>query len=196
MTGVDTEILRRAVGALVQDCPDSARVVVADQLARSTLLADNLRVKSKVHPKYKTKYHGGNWPEYEQALVSGGQIFLDVQTVIPIRWLLVIIRIVQGPMWMSTGWYWLTADTTGEMLQQISRVIESGRTYEFFVPFLEDVVLPYIPDSLRFSSPWALVRRGDVPHACLYGNTLLPIGGNWLDFCYLIPVLIGAAGEI
>ena len=108
MTGVDTEILRRAVGALVQDCPDSARVVVADQLARSTLLADNLRVKSKVHPKYKTKYHGGNWPEYEQALV----------------------------------------------------------------------------------------RRGDVPHACLYGNTLLPIGGNWLDFCYLIPVLIGAAGEI
>ena len=34
-------------GALVQDCPDSARVVVADQLARSTLLADNLRVRSR-----------------------------------------------------------------------------------------------------------------------------------------------------
>ena len=30
---------------------DTARAVVADQLARSTLLADNLRVKSKVHPK-------------------------------------------------------------------------------------------------------------------------------------------------
>ena len=74
MTGVDTEILRRVVGALVQDCPDSARVVVADQLARSTLLADNLRVKSKVHPKYKTKYHGGNWPEYEQALVRRGDV--------------------------------------------------------------------------------------------------------------------------
>ena len=55
---------------------DSARVVVADQLARSTLLADNLRVKSKVHPKYKTKYHGGNWPEYEQALVRRGDVTL------------------------------------------------------------------------------------------------------------------------
>ena len=62
--------------ALVQDCPDSARAVVADQLARSTLLADNLRVKSKVHPKYKTKYHVGNWPEYEQALVRRGDVTL------------------------------------------------------------------------------------------------------------------------
>jgi len=26
-------------------------------------LADNLRVKSKVHPKYRTKYHVGDWPE-------------------------------------------------------------------------------------------------------------------------------------
>ena len=66
----------RPVGALVQDCPDSARVVVADQLAKSTLLADNLRVKSKVHPKYKTKYHVGNWPEYEQALVRRGDVTL------------------------------------------------------------------------------------------------------------------------
>ncbi len=39
-------------------------------------LADNLRVKSKVHPKYKTKYHGGNWPEYEQALVRRGDVTL------------------------------------------------------------------------------------------------------------------------
>ena len=65
-----------SIPSLVQDCPDSARVVVADQLARSTLLADNLRVKSKVHPKYKTKYHGGNWPEYEQALVRRGDVTL------------------------------------------------------------------------------------------------------------------------
>jgi len=50
--------------------------VVADQLARSTFLADNLRVKSKVHPKYKTKYHVGNWPEYEQALVRRGDVTL------------------------------------------------------------------------------------------------------------------------
>ena len=65
-----------SIPSLVQDCPDSARGVVADQLARSTLLADNLRVKSKVHPKYKTKYHGGNWPEYEQALVRRGDVTL------------------------------------------------------------------------------------------------------------------------
>ena len=64
------------IKALVQDCPDAARVVVADQLARSTLLADNLRVKSKVHPKYKTKYHVGNWPEYEPALVRRGDVTL------------------------------------------------------------------------------------------------------------------------
>ena len=60
----------------MQDCPDSVRVVVADQLARSTLLADNLRVKSKVHPEYTTTYHGGNWPEDEQALVRRGDVTL------------------------------------------------------------------------------------------------------------------------
>ena len=48
--------------------------MVDSRMARSTLLADNLWVKSKVHPKYKTKYHIGNWPEYEQALVRRGDI--------------------------------------------------------------------------------------------------------------------------
>ena len=33
-------------------------------------------MKSKVHPKYKTKYHVGNWPEYEQALVRRGDVTL------------------------------------------------------------------------------------------------------------------------
>ena len=50
--------------------------MVADQLARSTPLADNLTVKSKVHPKYKTKYHVGNWPEYERTLVRRGDVTL------------------------------------------------------------------------------------------------------------------------
>jgi len=31
-------------------------------------------VKSKVHPKYKTKYHVGNWPEYERALRQRGNM--------------------------------------------------------------------------------------------------------------------------
>ncbi len=129
------------------------------------------------------------------------------------RALLVVIRLVQGPMWLGTGWYWLTADTAAEMTQQISGVIESGRPYAFFLPFLEDTVLPYI---LVFA---VLVTMGELfvglsltfgvatrlgaavgmflafNYACLYGNTLLPVEGNWLYFCYLIPVLVGAAGR-
>ena len=31
-------------------------------------------MKSRVHPKYKTKYHVGNWPAYERALVQRGDI--------------------------------------------------------------------------------------------------------------------------
>ena len=33
-------------------------------------------MKSRVHPKYKTKYRVGNWPEYERALVQRGDITL------------------------------------------------------------------------------------------------------------------------
>ncbi len=33
-------------------------------------------MKSKVHPKYKTKYHVGNWREYERALVRRGDVTL------------------------------------------------------------------------------------------------------------------------
>ncbi len=33
-------------------------------------------MKSRVHPKYKTKYRVGNWPAYEQALVRQGDITL------------------------------------------------------------------------------------------------------------------------
>ncbi len=36
----------------------------------------DLSMKSRVHPKYKTKYHVGNWPEYERALVQRGDIRL------------------------------------------------------------------------------------------------------------------------
>ena len=30
--------------------------------------------KSRMHPKYKTKYHVGNWPAYARALVQRGDI--------------------------------------------------------------------------------------------------------------------------
>ena len=129
------------------------------------------------------------------------------------RWLLVVIRLVQGLMWLTSGWYWVKADAAAEMIQQISGVIGSGRTYGFFLPFVEHVVLPY---SQVFA---VLVTAGELfvgltltlglmtrlgaavgmflafNYACLYGNTLLPVGGNWLDFCYLLAVLIGAAGR-
>ena len=35
-------------------------------------------MKSRVHPKYKTKYRVGNWPEYDRALVQRGDITLWV----------------------------------------------------------------------------------------------------------------------
>ena len=31
-------------------------------------------MKSRVHPKNKTKYHVGNWPAYDRALVQRGDI--------------------------------------------------------------------------------------------------------------------------
>ena len=34
----------------------------------------DLDMKSRVHPKYKTQYHVGNWPAYERALVQRGDI--------------------------------------------------------------------------------------------------------------------------
>ena len=43
---------------------------------RRRQLAHNFLVNSRVHPKYKTKYHVGNWPEYERALVGRGDVTL------------------------------------------------------------------------------------------------------------------------
>jgi len=37
-------------------------------------------MKSKVHPKYKTKYRVGNWPEYDRALVQRGDVTLWIST--------------------------------------------------------------------------------------------------------------------
>ena len=43
---------------------------------RRRQLAHNFLVNSRVHPKYKTKYHVGNWPEYERAVVGRGDVTL------------------------------------------------------------------------------------------------------------------------
>ena len=37
-------------------------------------------MKSRVHPKFKTKYRVGNWPEYDRALVQRGDITLWIST--------------------------------------------------------------------------------------------------------------------
>ncbi len=37
-------------------------------------------MKSRVHPKYKTKYRVGNWAEYDRALVQRGDITLWIST--------------------------------------------------------------------------------------------------------------------
>ena len=36
----------------------------------------NLGMKSRVHPKYKTKYRVSNWSEYDRALVQRGDVTL------------------------------------------------------------------------------------------------------------------------
>ena len=38
------------------------------------------RTKTKVSPKYKTKYRVGNWAEYDRALVQPGDITLWIST--------------------------------------------------------------------------------------------------------------------
>ena len=41
----------------------------------------DLDMRSKVHPKYKTKYRVGNWSAYEQALVQRGDVTLWLSAV-------------------------------------------------------------------------------------------------------------------
>ena len=43
-------------------------------------MSHDLGMKSKVHPKYKTKYRVGNWAEYDRALVQRGDITLWIST--------------------------------------------------------------------------------------------------------------------
>ena len=43
-------------------------------------MSHDLDMKSRVHPKYKTKYRVGNWAEYDRALVQRGDITLWIST--------------------------------------------------------------------------------------------------------------------
>ncbi len=128
--------------------------------------------------------------------------------------LLVLIRLVIGPMFIGTGMYWMRADNaTLEMSGQIARVIESGRTIDWYVPFLENWVLPNA-GLFAFLVTWgefltgisltfgAATRFGAavgmflaVNYALLYGNPFYPPTGNWDYVWYLMVVLLGAGGR-
>ena len=43
-------------------------------------------MKSRVHPKYKTKYRVANWPEYERALVQRGDVTLWLSAAATESW--------------------------------------------------------------------------------------------------------------
>jgi hypothetical protein len=43
-------------------------------------------MRSKIHPKYKTKYHVTNWPEYDRALVQRGNITLWISDDAIVSW--------------------------------------------------------------------------------------------------------------
>ncbi len=43
-------------------------------------ISHNCWMKSRVHPKYKTKYRVSNWAEYDRALVRRGDITLWIST--------------------------------------------------------------------------------------------------------------------
>lgn len=116
-------------------------------------------------------------------------------------------------MWIGTGWYWLHADAATEIGGQISGVIAQGRPYAFYLPFLQRVVLPHttafatvvtscelligitltLGMATRLGAAVGMILAAN--YACLYGNPLMPVGGNWLYVAYLLPVLLGAAGR-
>ena len=128
--------------------------------------------------------------------------------------LLVLVRMVIGPTFIGTGMYWMGAeDATGEMFNQISRVVESGRTVGWYTPFLEGWVLPNV-GVFAFLVTWgefltgvsltigAATRFGAavgiflaVNYALLYGNSFFPVAGNWNYVWYLTAVLLGAGGR-
>ena len=43
-------------------------------------------MKSRVHPKYKTKYRVSNWAEYDRALVQRGNVTLWISEEAVERW--------------------------------------------------------------------------------------------------------------
>ena len=137
----------------------------------------------------------------------------SIRQTVP-RWILLLLRVVVGTMWLGTGWYWVShADAAGALTQQIENVMESGRHYGWYEPFLLGVVLPNA-GVFAFLVTWgefltgisitfgAMTRFGSavaiflaVNYACLYGNSVFPEGGNWDYVWFHLILMIGAAGR-
>ena len=61
----------RGIGArLFRVTPEA----IVGRLVLRTTQAHDRDMKSRVHPKYKTKYHVQNWASYERALVRRGNV--------------------------------------------------------------------------------------------------------------------------
>ena len=69
--GVRALLLRRGVGARLFLHAWKSPLVDSPRGRRA---AHNQHMKSRVHPKYKTKYHVRNWAVYERALVRRGDV--------------------------------------------------------------------------------------------------------------------------
>ncbi len=52
----------------------------------------DLCMKSRVHPKYKTKYRASNWAEYDRALVQRGDITLWISPNAIAAWKLYVVE--------------------------------------------------------------------------------------------------------
>ena len=75
--GESMNAIGRALGriaALVHGCSALPRKGPLVTSPRVRPAAHNQDMKSRVHPKYKTKYHVRNWAVYERALVRRGDV--------------------------------------------------------------------------------------------------------------------------
>ena len=130
-------------------------------------------------------------------------------------WPLILLRLSLGPVWIKTGLYWLTNDDpAASMVKQITGRLEAERTYDFFRPFLEQLVIPNA-ELFAFLLTWgellagislllgAATRLGAavgmflaLNYTFMWGNSLFPISGNPQIFVLCLIIALGSAGRV
>ena len=54
-----------------------------------------------------------------------------------------LLRFALGLMWTITGWSWLSrSDATTYLQKALQQAMDSGNTFNFYQPFLEQIVMP------------------------------------------------------